>query len=67
MSELIVVQARDGKLTLEDMAGGSFTMCVQIAIVPIYPRLISLELQRRRFRLALRHADHQPAPVRRPR
>ena len=21
-------QARDGKLTLEDMAGGSFTMCV---------------------------------------
>ena len=44
MSELIVVQARDGKLTLEDMAGGSFTMCVSIVIVPIRLRLISLEL-----------------------
>ena len=67
MSELIVVQARDGKLTLEDMAGGSFTMCVFMSYAGVDSVLTYFELQRRRLRFALRHADHQPAPVRRPR
>jgi pyruvate/2-oxoglutarate dehydrogenase complex dihydrolipoamide acyltransferase (E2) component len=25
-------QARDGKLTIEDMAGGTFTMCVALSV-----------------------------------
>jgi len=28
-------KARDGKLTIEDMAGGSFTMCVHPVIIPV--------------------------------
>jgi 2-oxoglutarate dehydrogenase E2 component (dihydrolipoamide succinyltransferase) len=31
-------KARDGKLTIEDMAGGSFTMCVRVSLASFGPR-----------------------------
>jgi hypothetical protein len=54
-------KARDGKLTLEDMAGGSFTMFVSLRTRNLHFADTSFQLQRRCLRFTLRYPDHQPA------
>lgn len=69
-------KARDGKITMEDMSGGTFTMSVNSSCPSqcLLARLtrpplcsICVQLQRRSLRLAVRNPHHQPSSGCRPR
>lgn len=57
-------KARDGKLTMEDMAGGSFTMYAPYSAYTLPLQLTSSQFEWRCVRLALWYTHHQPPPIR---